>query len=66
MEALQFERLAPKSEARVRPPVDEALVKYRLVAVKAVDEAIVNVVVAKVEAPATLSVPVKLAVEEIV
>ena len=33
VEALQEVRDAPKSEASVRPPVDEALVKLRVVAV---------------------------------
>jgi hypothetical protein len=36
VELLQDERLAPKSVARVRPPVDDALMKERLLVVREV------------------------------
>ena len=43
VEALQEVKLAPKRDARVRPPVDEALVKLRDVALSADDVALVKV-----------------------
>jgi hypothetical protein len=41
---LHTERLAPKSDASVRPPVDEALLKYRVLVVSPVLEALESVV----------------------
>lgn len=63
VEVLQAERDAPKRDATVRPPVEDAAVKERLVAVS--EEA---VVVAKVVVPRTLkrSEVVKLEVEAFV
>jgi hypothetical protein len=53
-EALQLAREAPKRVPTVRPPVDEALVKSKMLAVR--DD---TVVVAKVEVPNTESVEEK-------
>lgn len=56
VDALQALRLAPKREAVVSPPVDEALVNARLVDVRLSDDRLDTVVVAKVEVPITESV----------
>jgi len=46
-EALQLESDAPKSAATVRPPVDDALVKFKILVVRLVDVRDDAVVVAR-------------------
>ncbi len=53
VEELQALRLAPNSEARVSPPVEEALVKVRLEDWRLLEVRLVTVVVASVDVPST-------------
>jgi hypothetical protein len=74
VDALQFESAAPKSEATVSPPVEDALVKLMKLEVSVLEERDVAVVVAKnvlpdtvraeVEALERVVFPVTLSVEE--
>jgi hypothetical protein len=61
VEALHDVRFAPKREARVSPPVDDALVKYSVFAVSAEDDALPSDV-----CPVTESVDVKLPVVPVI
>ena len=58
VELLHAVRLAPKSEARVRPPVEDALRKERELVVNPVVVREDTVVVASVEVPKTERIPV--------
>ena len=70
VDALQFESAAPKSEATVSPPVEDALVKLMKLEVSVLEERDVAVVVAKnvlpdtVRAEVSVVFPVTLSVEE--
>lgn len=54
MEALQLESDAPKRDARVSPPVEEALVKFKMFVVRLLEVREDTVVVAKEEVPEIL------------
>ena len=72
VEVLQDVRLAPKSDARVSPPVDEALPNERLVVVASKDVIVPvtvadeSVVVARVVVPRAASVDEKLPVVPVI